>query len=150
RTRANGKPFSNALQAGSTRQWSRQRCSTKGWMFRKRRSPSFWAVAVRRANILSDSVAFSANARTSWPSLTRSLRAERSKPGSAGGDARPKPTPGALKKSLASDDMLTKELLRYRIEAGQIRPALLDPGSPRYLQAARELGGIFGNHVGHT
>ncbi len=46
--------------------------------------------------------------------------------------------------------MLTKGLLRYRIDAGQISPAFLDPGSPRYRQAARELTQMFGKHVGKT
>jgi hypothetical protein len=46
--------------------------------------------------------------------------------------------------------MLTKDLLRYRIDAGQIRPAFLDPGSPRYCQSARELITIISNHVGKT
>jgi len=43
--------------------------------------------------------------------------------------------------------MLTKDLLRYRIDAGQIHPAFLNPGSPRYAQAAQELIVIFGNHL---
>jgi len=47
-------------------------------------------------------------------------------------------------------EMLTKELLRYRIDAGQISPAFLEPGSPRYAQAARELITIFGEHLGKT
>jgi uncharacterized protein len=34
--------------------------------------------------------------------------------------------------------MLTKDLLRYRIEAGQIRPAFLNPNSPRYRQTVSE------------
>ena len=46
--------------------------------------------------------------------------------------------------------MLTKDLLRYRIDAGQIHPAFLNPGSPRYVQAAQELMVIFGNHLGAT
>jgi uncharacterized protein len=46
--------------------------------------------------------------------------------------------------------MLTKDLLRYRIEAGQISPAFLNLSSPRYLQAARELSGIFSQHIGQT
>jgi len=46
--------------------------------------------------------------------------------------------------------MLTKGLLRYRIDDGQIRPAFLDPASPRYRQAASELFRIFGRHVGKT
>jgi predicted nuclease of restriction endonuclease-like RecB superfamily len=46
--------------------------------------------------------------------------------------------------------MLTKDLLRYRIDAGQIQPAFLNPGSPRYVQAARELIVIFNNHLGAT
>ncbi len=46
--------------------------------------------------------------------------------------------------------MLTKDLLRYRIEAGRISPAFLDPGSPRYALAARELTAIFDEHVGKT
>lgn len=46
--------------------------------------------------------------------------------------------------------MLTKDLLRYRIDAGQIHPAFLNPDSPRYIQAARELSMIFGNHLGAT
>ncbi|MBI3951468.1 MAG: DUF790 family protein [Acidobacteria bacterium] len=44
--------------------------------------------------------------------------------------------------------MLTKELLRYRIEAGQIRPASVDPQSPRYREVARELIKLFNAHVG--
>src|SRR5262249_51106567 len=46
--------------------------------------------------------------------------------------------------------MLTKELLRYRIDDGQIRPAFLDPDSPRYTKAARVLIAIFGEHLGKT
>jgi uncharacterized protein len=46
--------------------------------------------------------------------------------------------------------MLTKDLLRYRIDDGQISPAFLDPGSPRYTQAARDLIVIFGEHLGKT
>lgn len=46
--------------------------------------------------------------------------------------------------------MLTKDLLRYRIDAGQIHPAFLNPGSPRYVQVACELSVIFGNHLGAT
>jgi len=46
--------------------------------------------------------------------------------------------------------MLTKDLLRYRIDDGHIRPAFLDPGSPRYRQAASGLFRIFGKHVGKT
>jgi predicted nuclease of restriction endonuclease-like RecB superfamily len=46
--------------------------------------------------------------------------------------------------------MLTKDLLRYRIDAGQIQPAFLNPDSPRYVQAARELVVIFGNHLNAT
>lgn len=46
--------------------------------------------------------------------------------------------------------MLTKDLLRYRIEAGQISPAFLNLDSPRYLQAARELSCIFSQHLGQT
>ncbi len=46
--------------------------------------------------------------------------------------------------------MLTKDLLRYRIDDGRISPAFLDPGSPRYSQAARDLIAIFGEHIGKT
>ena len=46
--------------------------------------------------------------------------------------------------------MLPKNLLRYRINDGQIYPAFLDPASPRYLQAARELTVLVGSHVGKT
>src|SRR5262245_60035761 len=46
--------------------------------------------------------------------------------------------------------MLTKDLLRYRINDGQISPAFLDPGSPRYAWAARELTTIFFEHIGKT
>src|SRR5215831_3860333 len=46
--------------------------------------------------------------------------------------------------------MLTKDLLRYRIDGGRINPAFLDPGSPRYSQAARDLIEIFGEHIGKT
>jgi predicted nuclease of restriction endonuclease-like RecB superfamily len=46
--------------------------------------------------------------------------------------------------------MLTKGLLRYRIDNGRISPALLDPGSPRYSQAARDLIAIFGESIGKT
>src|SRR5262245_62859508 len=46
--------------------------------------------------------------------------------------------------------MLTKDLLRYRIDNAQISPAILDTGSPRYAQAARELITIFGEHLGKT
>lgn len=52
--------------------------------------------------------------------------------------------------SLAFDEMLTRDLLRYRIDSGRIRPAFLDPDSPRYARAARELIAIFGGHVGRT
>jgi len=46
--------------------------------------------------------------------------------------------------------MLTKDLLRYRIDDGRISPSFLDPGSPRYSQAARDLIAIFGGHIGKT
>src|SRR5215510_2270543 len=46
--------------------------------------------------------------------------------------------------------MLTKDLLRYRIDGGRINPAFLDPGSPRYSQAARDLIAMFGEHIGKT
>lgn len=46
--------------------------------------------------------------------------------------------------------MLTKDLFRYRIDAGKIHPAFLNPDAPRYVQAARELIVIFGNHIGAT
>src|SRR5262249_15493924 len=46
--------------------------------------------------------------------------------------------------------MLTKDLLRYRIDAGQISPAFLEPGSQRYTQAARELIMLFSEHLGKT
>jgi uncharacterized protein len=46
--------------------------------------------------------------------------------------------------------MLTKDLLRYRIDAGRIRPAFIDIGSPRYRHATSELYQIFSKHVGKT
>src|SRR5215510_16504483 len=46
--------------------------------------------------------------------------------------------------------MLTKDLLRYRIDDGRISPSFLDPGSPRYSQAARDLIAMFGEHIGKT
>jgi len=46
--------------------------------------------------------------------------------------------------------MLTKDLLRYRIDDGRISPAFLDPGSPRYSQSARDLIAIFGEQIGKT
>jgi predicted nuclease of restriction endonuclease-like RecB superfamily len=46
--------------------------------------------------------------------------------------------------------MLTKDLLRYRIDDGRISPSFLDPGSPRYSQAARDLIAIFSEHIGKT
>jgi predicted nuclease of restriction endonuclease-like RecB superfamily len=46
--------------------------------------------------------------------------------------------------------MLPKELLRYRIESGQIRPAFLDTASPRYTSVARELIAAFDKQVGNT
>ncbi len=46
--------------------------------------------------------------------------------------------------------MLPKELLRYRIESGQIRPAFLNTASPRYTQVASELIAAFDKQVGNT
>jgi predicted nuclease of restriction endonuclease-like RecB superfamily len=46
--------------------------------------------------------------------------------------------------------MLTKDLLRYRVDAGQIRPAFLDPSSPRYLNVARTLIKLCAEHIGKT
>ncbi len=46
--------------------------------------------------------------------------------------------------------MLTKDLLRYRIDAGQICPAFLNPNSPRYRQAVSDLFRIFCRHVGNS
>jgi len=46
--------------------------------------------------------------------------------------------------------MLPKELLRYRIESGQIRPAFLDTASPRYRHVASELFAAFDKQVGNT
>src|SRR5262245_39508138 len=49
----------------------------------------------------------------------------------------------------AEDDMLPKELLRYRIESGQIRPAFLDAASPRYIRVASDLIAAFDKQVGN-
>jgi len=46
--------------------------------------------------------------------------------------------------------MLSKELLRYRIESGQIRPAFLDTASPRYTRVACELIAAFDKQIGAT
>jgi uncharacterized protein len=46
--------------------------------------------------------------------------------------------------------MLTKDLLRYRIDDGRISPVFLDPGSPRYAQAARDLIAIFAERIGKS
>ncbi len=46
--------------------------------------------------------------------------------------------------------MLPKELLRYRIDSGQIRPAFLDTASPRYNRVASELIAAFDKQVGNT
>lgn len=46
--------------------------------------------------------------------------------------------------------MLPKELLRYRIESGQIRPAFLDNASPRYTRVASELIAAFDKQIGNT
>jgi predicted nuclease of restriction endonuclease-like RecB superfamily len=45
--------------------------------------------------------------------------------------------------------MLPKELLRYRIESGQIRPSFLDTASPRYNRVASELIAAFDKQVGN-
>jgi len=45
--------------------------------------------------------------------------------------------------------MLPKELLRYRIEPGQIRPAFLDAASPRYIRLANDLNAAFDKQVGN-
>jgi predicted nuclease of restriction endonuclease-like RecB superfamily len=45
--------------------------------------------------------------------------------------------------------MLPKELLRYRIESGQIRPAFLGPDSPRYIRVASDLIAAFDKQVGN-
>jgi uncharacterized protein len=58
--------------------------------------------------------------------------------------------PVAQKEFLVFDDMLTKDLLRYRIDDGQIRPAFLNPESPRYRHAASDLFRIFCRHVGSS
>jgi uncharacterized protein len=49
----------------------------------------------------------------------------------------------------AQDDMLPKELLRYRIESGQIRPAFLGASSPRYIRVASDLIATFDKQVGN-
>ena len=46
--------------------------------------------------------------------------------------------------------MLPKELLRYRIESGQIRPSFLNTGSPRYNRVASDLIAAFDKQVGNT
>jgi predicted nuclease of restriction endonuclease-like RecB superfamily len=46
--------------------------------------------------------------------------------------------------------MLPKELLRYRIESGQIRPAFLGADSPRYIRVASDLIAAFDKQVGKT
>lgn len=46
--------------------------------------------------------------------------------------------------------MLTKDLLRYRVDGGQISPACLNPNSPRYRHAVSELFRTFRQHVGKT
>jgi predicted nuclease of restriction endonuclease-like RecB superfamily len=43
--------------------------------------------------------------------------------------------------------MLTKDLLRYRVEDGRIQPTFLDPESLRYAQATRDLIEIFDHHL---
>ncbi|HZF38557.1 MAG TPA: DUF790 family protein, partial [Blastocatellia bacterium] len=45
--------------------------------------------------------------------------------------------------------MLPKELLRYRIESGQIRPAFLDTASPRYIRVVSDLIAAFDKQVGN-
>jgi uncharacterized protein len=45
--------------------------------------------------------------------------------------------------------MLPKELLRYRIESGQIRPAFLDTTSPRYGRVVSDLIAAFDKQVGN-
>jgi uncharacterized protein len=45
--------------------------------------------------------------------------------------------------------MLPKELLRYRIESGQIRPAFLDNASPRYIRVVSDLIAAFYKQVGN-
>src|SRR5262245_10310075 len=149
RTRTNVKTFFGDLNADNTKPSSRRRYSTKALICRRRRWRSFWAAALRRANTLSGSVAFSANERTSKPSFTRSRRVGRWRPPSAGGDARPKLTPDAPENSLSYDDMLPKELLRYRIESGQIRPAFLGAASPRYIRVVSDLIATFDQQVGN-
>src|SRR5215471_19769761 len=49
----------------------------------------------------------------------------------------------------AEEDMLPRELLRYRIESGQIRPAVLDTASPRYGRVASDLIAAFDKQVGN-
>jgi hypothetical protein len=46
--------------------------------------------------------------------------------------------------------MLPKELLRYRIESGQIRPSFLDTGSPRYRRVAGDLISVFDKQIGRA
>jgi predicted nuclease of restriction endonuclease-like RecB superfamily len=46
--------------------------------------------------------------------------------------------------------MLTKDLLRYRVDGKQINPAFLNPKSPRYRQTVSELFRTFRQHVGKT
>ena len=45
--------------------------------------------------------------------------------------------------------MLPRELLRYRIESGQIRPAFLDTDSPRYGCVVSDLIAVFDKQVGN-
>jgi predicted nuclease of restriction endonuclease-like RecB superfamily len=45
--------------------------------------------------------------------------------------------------------MLPRELLRYRIESGQIRPAFLDTASPRYGRVVSDLIAAFDKQVGN-
>ncbi len=46
--------------------------------------------------------------------------------------------------------MLTKDLLRYRFDDRQIRPAFLAPDSPRYRQTVSELFRVYCKHVGNS
>src|SRR5262245_66139350 len=114
----------------------------KASMSRKLRSRLFWAGAARRANIPSDWAAFSAKKRTSSPSFTRSRRAARWKPASAGGDARPRRMPGAPKRfldfKLADRNMADRKITDRNIADRKMGTSSLKRGE-RNAKSKREI-----------
>src|SRR5262249_58435549 len=115
RTQTSAKTFYSDLKVDNTKPLSHRKYSTKALICRKRRWRSFWAAAVRRANTLNGSGAFSANERTKRLSFTRSRLVGRFRPPLGGVGGRPKLLAGGPRNSLNRDHMVAHEIFLYLI-----------------------------------